>query len=249
MRLATIILAVLTSLTSTLAQAPEELFLDLIVAEVANGTSGIRTVEPWTTMYCNAVAEGRYGDAIYARYNIDGRSSNGTFHDTNRTIIEEIEVDAISYHSGYPDTYAAALSFYSSNSVDDYHPEIIETIRQVSNGTLARRDITYGIYCSGNNLAEATQCSDLLEYLGDSRTTWYGSRRAVDYFGDCHLRLGPLGSRQDSSQKTIHSVADLIYEECRRTKACCTGLFVSGYSPVNSGHRKICLSKKSTGCS
>lgn len=121
-------------------QPLEGLFLDLVVAEVANRTAGMKTVEPWASMYCNAVSERRYGDAIYARYNIDGRSKNGTFLDTNHTVEEEIKIDAVNYYTGYPDVYAEALSFYANNSDTDTRPEIIEAIRQVASSSTEAKE-------------------------------------------------------------------------------------------------------------
>lgn len=253
MQLVTIIIAFFAAGNCVAGQAPEDLFLDLAISDVLNHTSGTKAVEPWASLYITAVSEGRYGDAIFARYNMDGLAINGVYEDTNRTVHEEIQYDALNYHQGYPEIYAKSLSFFSSNySTADSKPEIIEAIKQVPNSgataTLSERDITYGIKCSGNDLAPLPDCNSLLNYLGESPTTWYGSRRMVDYWGHCHLRLGPLHG-QDTTQKHIHHVAGFIFDDCRRSKACCDGLFVSGYSPANSGHRKICLSKKSTGCS
>ena len=135
-----VFIAILASLSSVMATLPEQLFLDLPLAEVANGTVNTPIVQPWASMYCEAVSENRYGDAIYARYNIDGKSANGTFMDTNRTVVEEIELDAINYYSGHPELYEEALLFYSSNSNADGRPEIIELIRSVPKRNVARRD-------------------------------------------------------------------------------------------------------------
>jgi len=115
----------------TMPQPPEQLFLDILPASILDGTSGARTSEPWATLYCDAVAESRYGDAIFARYNIDGRSEGGIFHVTDHTVEQEILIDAIGYYKGYPEIYVEALSFYSTNSDKDTRPEIIEAIRQV----------------------------------------------------------------------------------------------------------------------
>jgi hypothetical protein len=240
----------LASLHYVAAQSPEQLFLDLDPVEALNGTCGTRTTESWATLYHDAIADGRFGDAIYARYNIDGRSSNGTFYGTNHSVKQEILIDAASYHSSYPEMFAEALLFYSNNSNEDTRSDIIEALRQTPTTNLERRDKTYGIKCSGSNLAPEDECYDLLNYLAASSTRYYGANRNVEYWGDCHLRLGPLhGSETDSSQKTINNIGHLIYDECRRSKRCCNGLYVSGYSPQNGGHRKICLSSKSTGCS
>jgi hypothetical protein len=110
---------------------PEQLFLDISPANILSGNSGARTSEPWATSYRVAVAERRYGDAIYYRYCIDGRSKNGILHGTNHTVQEEILIDARSYYLGYPEIFAEALAFYSNNSDEDTRPEIIEAVRQV----------------------------------------------------------------------------------------------------------------------
>lgn len=111
---------------------PEELFLDIPVADIQRGTSGTKAVEPWASLYCKAVSEKRYGDAIHARYSLDGKSPEGINSDTNRTILEEISLDAINYYSTEPETYVQALLFYSNNSSSDTRPEVIQVIRQVS---------------------------------------------------------------------------------------------------------------------
>lgn len=110
---------------------PEQLFLDASVGDIQRGTSGTKTVEPWATLYCKAVMEQRYGDAIYARYSLDGNSPDGINQDSKRTVLEEIHLDAIDYYSSVPELYADALSFYSNNSSNDTRPEIIEALRRV----------------------------------------------------------------------------------------------------------------------
>jgi hypothetical protein len=111
--------------------SPEQLFLDISPAKILTGNSGARTSEPWATSYCDAVSERRFGDAIYYRYCIDGRSKDGILYGTNHTVQEEILIDAKSYYLGYPEIYAEALAFYLNNSDEDTRPEIIEAIRQV----------------------------------------------------------------------------------------------------------------------
>jgi hypothetical protein len=235
---------------SSLMLPREQLFLDVDPIKALNGTCGTRTTKPWATSYHDAIMERRYGDAIYARYNIDGRSSNGTYYGTNHSVLEEILIDAASYYSNYPEIFAEALLFYSNSSSEDARMDIIDALRQTPTSNLERRDQTYGIKCSGSNLAPSNDCQNLLDHFAASSTRYYGDDRDVDYWGDCHLRIGPLrGSERDSSQKAINNVGHLIFDECRRSKSCCSGLFVSGYSPQNNGHRKICLSSKRSGCS
>lgn len=118
-------------------RAPEELFLDIAVVDIQRGTSGTKTLEPWASLYCKAVSDQRYGDAMHARYSLDGKSSEGINSDTNRTVLEEIRLDAINYYSTEPEIYAQALLFYSNNSNSDTRPEIIEVIRQVPHNQTA----------------------------------------------------------------------------------------------------------------
>lgn len=106
---------------------PEQLFLDLRIADVQSGTANMDTVEPWATQYCNAINERRYGDAIWARYNIDGR-------DNSADILE----DAIEYCRSHPHIYEDALQFYSQNSESDTRSHIIALIREVPKRLEAR---------------------------------------------------------------------------------------------------------------
>lgn len=112
-------------------ESPEQLFLDVSIISIQNGTSGTKTVEPWASLYCSALLEQRYGDAIHARYSLDGNSPEGINQDTKRTVLEEIVSDARSYFAGYPEIYTEALVFYEGNSCEDTRPEIIEAIRRV----------------------------------------------------------------------------------------------------------------------
>ncbi|KAL3262898.1 hypothetical protein ABHI18_002331 [Aspergillus niger] len=122
---------------------PEQLFLDLPIAEVLNRTSG-DLVEPWATEYCTAIAEQRYGDAIYARYNIFGEAKNGMltlwdctheglYHEWNITVYEQIMEDAREYYAEELDLYQEALEFYSSSSPNDSRRDIIEALNTLMN--------------------------------------------------------------------------------------------------------------------
>jgi hypothetical protein len=110
---------------------PEQLFLNISPASILSGNCGARTSEPWATSYRDAISERRFGDAIYFRYCIDGRSTDGILHGTNHTVQEEILIDAKDYYLGYPNIYAEALAFYLDNSDQDTRSEIIEAIRRV----------------------------------------------------------------------------------------------------------------------
>ncbi|EXA32527.1 hypothetical protein FOVG_16216 [Fusarium oxysporum f. sp. pisi HDV247] len=54
----------------------EELFLDISIHEVLTQTM-VTFVEPWKTTYIDSIREQRYGDAIWARYCIEGGVENG----------------------------------------------------------------------------------------------------------------------------------------------------------------------------
>jgi hypothetical protein len=103
--------------------------------------------------------------------------------------------------------------------------------------------------CSRNNVAYEDACGYLVRYMGNSRAL-IGNRRSVYSYGNCHLRVGPYeGSGTDVSEWTAEAVARLIMQECDHVPPCRRYKVVSGYSPKNSGHRKICLSGKRSGCS
>ncbi|KAI3010423.1 hypothetical protein M752DRAFT_276782 [Aspergillus phoenicis ATCC 13157] len=139
-----LVLTTFTTVTvSGQSSLPEQLFLDLPVAEVLNRTSG-DLVEPWATEYCTAIAEQRYGDAIYARYNIFGEAKDGMltlwdctdeglYHEWNITVYELIMEDAREYYEEELDLYQEALGFYSSNSPNDSRPGIIEALNALMN--------------------------------------------------------------------------------------------------------------------
>ncbi|KAJ5273865.1 hypothetical protein N7478_008990 [Penicillium angulare] len=115
---------------------PEQLFLDLRVAEVINKTARIRLVEPWASRYCIAISEKRYGDAIYARYQIDGTAKDGIYTSLRDngdgiesheiSVYDSIMEDAREAAEGCPDLYRDALLFYSKSSPNDNRRDIIE---------------------------------------------------------------------------------------------------------------------------
>ncbi|KAL4871727.1 hypothetical protein BDV12DRAFT_183571 [Aspergillus spectabilis] len=47
----------------------EQLFLDIPIQQVLHDTNFI---EPWKTMYIDAIHDGRFGDAVWARHHIYG---------------------------------------------------------------------------------------------------------------------------------------------------------------------------------
>lgn len=168
--------------------------------------------------------------------------------DENTTVLGEIQQDAFSYATEHPGLFDAAVALFDASSADDTRPEVLRAIRNL-NVTQLHKRITYSTSCSSANLAPRNDCYNLLAGLDSSTTFYYGNRRSVDFYGNCNLRLGPLDGHADSSEYAIHGIGKLIYSDCARQESICDCVKVSGYSPPNAGHRKICLSSKSTGCS
>jgi hypothetical protein len=109
----------------------EHLFLDVSLHDVI--TKRWPVVEPWATMYVEAVREQRYGDAVWARYHMEGGVENGIIYsppNPNITVLESIKEDAIGYKISDPEWYAKALLFYARTSSSDGHPEVIDIIFQ-----------------------------------------------------------------------------------------------------------------------
>ncbi|OOQ81612.1 hypothetical protein PEBR_42245 [Penicillium brasilianum] len=102
------------------ASLVEQLFLDFSVQGVRqNEMNGFPIVEPWATEYVNAIRDGRYGDAVWARYHIAGEVHGGIIDGTNRTVLEMIEEDALGYKA-------------NTNPADG-HPDVIEIILRIEN--------------------------------------------------------------------------------------------------------------------
>ncbi|KAJ5715222.1 uncharacterized protein N7483_012403 [Penicillium malachiteum] len=193
--------------------------------------------------------EGRYGDAIWARYHMDGRATGNIIAADNTTVTEEVHEDAIGYRAGNPDHFAEVAKKYNGTSRYDGHREMVDIIMNVLKedlNTLQAR-VTYNIKCSDKNTARRSYCYEVLELM-DKWTIDIGDIRTLDFYENCWLRVGEYGSGADLTWEKAHAVAVLIFEDCQRSRVCCYGLWVSGYSPKNAGHRKVCLSSKSTGC-
>ncbi|KAG7402871.1 hypothetical protein Forpe1208_v016914 [Fusarium oxysporum f. sp. rapae] len=116
----------------------EPLFLEFSIQEVLTNTSWIPVVEPWASQYVSAVRDGRYGDAVWARYHIAGDVHDGIVGGTtNMTVLQSIEEDALGYKLNDPEDYAKAQKFYAKTSDRDGHKDVIEIIlRPSSEGVL-----------------------------------------------------------------------------------------------------------------
>ncbi|RAH75089.1 uncharacterized protein BO66DRAFT_425407 [Aspergillus aculeatinus CBS 121060] len=202
------------ALGATPAQCGEtdDLFLELDVNQVANGTAGSWIRAPWGKSNCSKDARG--------------------------------------YRLATPELFAQVAARYNGTSTADEHAELVELIGSVLTedlATLAARE-TYSTSCSGNYLALRSDCDTVLTFMSEAQS-YTGNMRQLSSSGDCFFRVGPPGSAPGVTWYQAHAVGKLIFNDCQRTKPCCSNYYVSGYSPKNSGHKKLCLSSKSTGCS
>ncbi|KAI8653553.1 hypothetical protein NCS55_01342400 [Fusarium keratoplasticum] len=119
-------------------KAVEQCFLDISVDAVLH-YDGVPAVEPWATMYIDAIHEQRFGDAIWARYQIFGDVIDGLL-DERLTVLESIEEDAVGYKKNAREAFDEAVAFYksASNSTDG-HPEVIEIIMRIDQEDVSDR--------------------------------------------------------------------------------------------------------------
>ncbi|KAF5245233.1 hypothetical protein FAUST_1888 [Fusarium austroamericanum] len=110
----------------------EPLFLDIPISDITNTAEDLKLVEPWTSRYVAAIHEKRFGDALWARYHIFGDVINGTIEETNLTVLDRIEEDAMEYKVNEPELFSHALSFYANTSSNDTHTEILDLLENVN---------------------------------------------------------------------------------------------------------------------
>lgn len=119
----------MTVSTIDINHSVEPLFLEFSIQEVLTNTSWIPVVEPWASQYVSAIRDGRYGDAVWARYHIAGDVHDGIVAGTtNMTVLQSIEEDALGYKLNDPEDYAKAQQFYTQTSDHDGHKDVIEVI-------------------------------------------------------------------------------------------------------------------------
>lgn len=117
----------------------EQLFLDLPIQDVLNKNAGMLVIEPWASIYVDAIRDRRFVDAVRARYHISGDLENEIAEDPNNmTVLDVIKVDALEYRVNEPEEYAKALSFYAKTSSADGHADVIETIDNLTEKDIAR---------------------------------------------------------------------------------------------------------------
>ncbi|KAF5551213.1 hypothetical protein FMEXI_3329 [Fusarium mexicanum] len=108
------------------------LFLDLSITEARSNRPEWGLTEPWTSNYISALQENRYGDAIWARYQMFGGTSNGTFLEYPQwTVREAIEEDAIGYRLHARDNWKYAMTVYA-NSSKNTQSDILDLIFDVN---------------------------------------------------------------------------------------------------------------------
>ncbi|KAM0331645.1 hypothetical protein ACHAQA_003324 [Verticillium albo-atrum] len=114
----------------------EPLFLDLTVHEVATNTACIPVVEPWATMYVDAIRDGRYGDAVWARYHITGNVIDGVIPQLggckDKTVLESIEEDALEALENSWDLLEEAVELFRQTKDSDGHKEVIDLLARCS---------------------------------------------------------------------------------------------------------------------
>ncbi|KAI5463653.1 hypothetical protein BGZ63DRAFT_381987 [Mariannaea sp. PMI_226] len=91
-------------------------------------------------MYVDAILDNRLGDAVWARYHIDGGVQNGIIDGSNQTVLESIEEYAIGYRVNSPEQYFEALPFYEKTSTKDGHPDVTELILNAASTTATADD-------------------------------------------------------------------------------------------------------------
>ncbi|KAF5968184.1 hypothetical protein FCOIX_11555 [Fusarium coicis] len=109
----------------------EELFLDISIHEVLTQTM-VTFVEPWKTMYIESIREQRYGDAIWARYCIEGGVENGVIigegPSPDITVLDQVREDAVEAKTNEPGLWVEALELYRTSSSTDGYPEVLKII-------------------------------------------------------------------------------------------------------------------------
>lgn len=124
----------------------EQLFLEFSIQDVLSKNERDPIVEPWGSLYVNAIREERFGDAIWARYHMCGDVENGIVGGSdNMTVLEVIKEDALGYRVGDPEDYAKALLLYARSSSADGHADVLELIANLPESDIARVQAEYEI--------------------------------------------------------------------------------------------------------
>ncbi|GKU03691.1 hypothetical protein FLAG1_05771 [Fusarium langsethiae] len=165
----------------------EPLFLDILTAHVLNETEDLKLFESWASRYVAAIQEKRFGDALWARYHIFGEVVNGTFGDTDVTVLGRFEEDTMEHKVNVPEDFSHALSLYANTSSNDTHIKVLDLLADV-------------------NIKEATHLKERVTfgYMSTSRSFIGMGKRAVFSYGNCYLRS------LSSLKETAHDLAAII---------------------------------------
>ncbi|KAK7414572.1 hypothetical protein QQX98_006600 [Neonectria punicea] len=68
----------------------EQLFLDIPLNDLLYNTSIIPLVEPWASSYVDSLRNQRFGDAVWARYQMEGDVENGIIEDSSMAVLDSI---------------------------------------------------------------------------------------------------------------------------------------------------------------
>jgi hypothetical protein len=119
----------------------EQLFLDYKIRDIQQGRFGSAN-DPWAPLNIDAIRDGRYGDAIWARYHIGADVENDIIDSSsNKTVLEVIKEDALSYRVSSPEEYFKAVSFYLGTSKNDGRTDVLDIICNLDEGEIAEMEV------------------------------------------------------------------------------------------------------------
>lgn len=131
-------------MSSNLSQTEpvEQLFLELSIKDILTNRDGMAD-DPWAGKYVDAIRDGRYGDAIWARYHLgehieDEMIAKCECGSNSMTVLDVIKEDALGYRVGEPEQYSKALLFYANTSTADGRPDIIDLVRDLDEKDIAQ---------------------------------------------------------------------------------------------------------------
>ncbi|OJK04726.1 hypothetical protein ASPACDRAFT_74297 [Aspergillus aculeatus ATCC 16872] len=120
---------------------PEQLFLDYSIRDIQEDRLGTAN-DPWAPVYLDAIRDGRYGDAVWARYHIGGDVENGIVGGSGgMTVLEVIKEEALSYRVSYPEEYFKAVAFYRGTSENDGRADVLAVICILDEREIAEMEV------------------------------------------------------------------------------------------------------------
>ncbi|PYH49648.1 uncharacterized protein BP01DRAFT_396325 [Aspergillus saccharolyticus JOP 1030-1] len=120
---------------------PEQLCLDYSIRDIQEGRL-VAANDPWAPLYLDAIRDGRYGDAVWARYHIGGDVENGIVGGSGgMTVLEVIKENALSYRVSNPEEYFKAVAFYRGTSKDDGRADVLDVICILDKREIAEMEV------------------------------------------------------------------------------------------------------------